>query len=214
MLRLRVGGSNRGTIAQKGTLVHCGGAFVVLCWDYPLSSWMGAREKTEKRTWSNPLIITRAKTRPARCRASTGTSSSNRPTFRCRIHITSCGAGSINAAQGHSLAVSSARIACMSADIMRGQLHAGKLRRAVTGPCLKKLETMAYLLDNHMQSNPELKAKLRYLPVVPRMMSGMFINPTTFEISTHLTIGVQNYWSNIVLRQMGCRWLCTMTDIG
>ena len=39
-------------------------------------------------------------------------------------HITSCGAGSINAAQGHSLAVSSARIACMSADIMRGQLHA------------------------------------------------------------------------------------------
>ena len=42
----------------------------------------------------------------------------------------------------------------------------------------------------------------------------MFINPTTFEISTHLTIGVQNYWSNIVLRQMGCRWLCTMTDIG
>lgn len=75
-------------------------------------------------------------------------------------HITSCGAGSINAAQGHSLAVSSARIACMSADIMRGQLHAGKLRRAVTGPCLKKLETMAYLLDNHMQSNPELKAKL------------------------------------------------------
>ena len=69
-------------------------------------------------------------------------------------HITSCGAGSINAAQGHSLAVSSARIACMSADIMRGQLHAGKLRRAVTGPCLKKLETMAYLLDNHMQSNP------------------------------------------------------------
>ena len=111
-------------------------------------------------------------------------------------HITSCGAGSINAAQGHSLAVSSARIACM------------------TGPCLKKLETMAYLLDNHMQSNPELKAKLRYLPVVPRMMSGMFINPTTFEISTHLTIGVQNYWSNIVLRQMGCRWLCTMTDIG
>lgn len=102
----------------------------------------------------------------------------------------------------------------MSADIMRGQLHAGKLRRAVTGPCLKKLETMAYLLDNHMQSNPELKAKLRYLPVVPRMMSGMFINPTTFEISTHLTIGVQNYWSNIVLRQMGCRWLCTMTDIG
>ena len=129
-------------------------------------------------------------------------------------HITSCGAGSINAAQGHSLAVSSARIACMSADIMRGQLHAGKLRRAVTGPCLKKLETMAYLLNNHMQLNPELKAKLRYLPVVPRMMSGMFINPTTFEISTHLTIGVQNYWSNIVLRQMGCRWLCTMTDIG
>ena len=63
-------------------------------------------------------------------------------------------------------------------------------------------------------STPELKAKLRYLPVVPRMMSGMFINPTTFEISTHLTIGVQNYWSNIVLRQMGCRWLCTMTDIG
>ena len=71
MLRLHVGGSNRGTIAQKGTLVLAGVPLLCWCWDYPFHRGMGAREKTEKRTWSNPLIITRAKTRPARCRAST-----------------------------------------------------------------------------------------------------------------------------------------------
>lgn len=129
-------------------------------------------------------------------------------------HITSCGAGSINAAPG-PFAGGIVRPHSMHVRRHHARTAAcGQAQTAVTGPCLKKLETMAYLLDNHMQSNPELKAKLRYLPVVPRMMSGMFINPTTFEISTHLTIGVQNYWSNIVLRQMGCRWLCTMTDIG
>lgn len=214
MLRLRVGGSNRGTIAQKGTLVHCGGAFVVLCWDYPLFIVDGGEREDGETDMEQPTYHYARENPPCPVPSLDGYVIVESSDVPVPYHITSCGAGSINAAQGHSLAVSSARIACMSADIMRGQLHAGKLRRAVTGPCLKKLETMAYLLDNHMQSNPELKAKLRYLPVVPRMMSGMFINPTTFEISTHLTIGVQNYWSNIVLRQMGCRWLCTMTDIG
>ena len=39
-------------------------------------------------------------------------------------HITSCGAGSINAAQGHSLAVSSARIACSCPRMMSADMHA------------------------------------------------------------------------------------------
>lgn len=129
-------------------------------------------------------------------------------------HITSCGFDDIIAVQGHTFALMCMRIACMSADIMRGRMHPDKLKRSLTAPCLRRLETMAALLIDHMRSNPELRARLSYLPVVPHSMSGMLVSAVTFEMSTHLTIGAQHYWSNIVLRQMGCRWVCTYSDIG
>lgn len=130
-------------------------------------------------------------------------------------HITSCcGQDSMDAAQVHALAMSAARIACMSADIMRGQLPAAMLKRAATESCLKKLETMARLLENHMRAHPEAKVRLKYFPVVPHMLSGMFVSLTKLEISAHLTIGKDNYWSNMILKQVGCRWMCTMSDIG
>ncbi|KAB7791019.1 hypothetical protein [Bifidobacterium leontopitheci] len=130
-------------------------------------------------------------------------------------HVSSCcGPDSIDAVQVHALVMSAARIACMSADIMRGQLPAGMLKRAATASCLKKLETMAHLLEHHMRTHPEIRVRLKYFPVIPHMLSGMFVSPTKLEISAHLTIGKDHYWSNLILKQVGCRWLCTMSDIG
>lgn len=130
------------------------------------------------------------------------------------FHITSCGFDTVDMVQGHSMAVSAVKLACMAADIMRGRVYSRHLRRAMTTPCLRRLENMSVLMNNHSRISPELKAKLRYLPAIPHHVSGMFINPTTLETSSHLTIGPQHYWSNIVLRQRGCRWVCTFADIG
>ncbi len=87
-------------------------------------------------------------------------------------HITSCGAGSINAAQGHSLAVSSARIACMSADIMRGTAACGQAQTGGDPPVSREAGDHGVPARQPHAVESRAEGQLRYLPVVPRMMSG------------------------------------------
>ncbi|MBT1171912.1 hypothetical protein JS528_00760 [Bifidobacterium sp. MA2] len=114
----------------------------------------------------------------------------------------------------HALAVSTCRVACLAADVIRGKLASSALKRAVTAPCLKRLETLAYLIDNQMRRNIELRARMRYLPVIPHDVSGMLVSETSMEMVVKLSIGGTVYWSTIRLKRIGCRWMCVVVDMG
>lgn len=132
-------------------------------------------------------------------------------------HIARCfpkGAGDERIPQGQALALSTCRMACMTADFVRGRLPGSMLQRAFAAACLKRLQTMAYLIDNHMATHPELRARLCLLPVIPHWIDGMLISPSAFEVTVHMTIGPEHYWVNLKLRLIGCRWMCTVADIG
>ena len=129
-------------------------------------------------------------------------------------HIVRCYGSEITAEESHTLAVSSCWLACMCADVIRGRQTPSKLRRHLSANCLDRLETLAHLLNNHMQSHRELRERLCYLPVVPHKIMGTYVSPVTLELTAHLTIGRGHYWANLVLKRAGGRWLCTIADVG
>ena len=113
-----------------------------------------------------------------------------------------------------TLAMMSCSLACMSADVVRGRVTALQLRRRLTQSCMKRLETMSHLIELHLDSNAELRRELRMLPTIPQWLHGMVLEPDKCEITIHLTIGSRRYWSIIVLRRVGSRWICSHADFG
>ena len=71
-----------------------------------------------------------------------------------RYHIQPTFIGGLNAKECHSMAMAACRIACTSADAIRGKLSVAHLNRAMTKPCLDRLQTMQYLLGTHMVTHP------------------------------------------------------------
>lgn len=130
------------------------------------------------------------------------------------FHISYCFPGAASEKTCHGLAMHACRVATMSMDVVRGRIPSQNLERYLTGPCLRKLETMAYLLGNHMKTHPKLREELCYLPVIPSMANGMMVSPTTLEMVVGMKIGTTQYWSSMVFKVNGRRWVCTFSDIG
>lgn len=122
--------------------------------------------------------------------------------------------GMLEGHEFHALAVSTCRIACLTADVIRGKLPSSSLRRAVAAPCIKRIETLVYLIGVQMKRDIELNARMRYLPVVPHDVSGTLVSETSLEMAVRLTIGGTVYWSTIRLERFGCRWVCVVADMG
>lgn len=131
-----------------------------------------------------------------------------------RYHIQPTFFGGLDAQECHTMAMAACRIACKAADVIRGKLSVDRLKRAMTKPCLDRLQTMQYLLDVHMISHPELKAKFCYLPTVPTLIDGMIISAETLEMAVLMTIGQENLRVNLKLRRIGSRWMCNFADLG
>ncbi|WEV68524.1 Rv3235 family protein [Bifidobacterium sp. ESL0775] len=136
---------------------------------------------------------------------------SNRP---IPYHISCCYPATMSEAECRRFALASCRIACMCLDVVRGRTPPQKLQRALSGPCVQRLETMSYLLENHLRTHKELKAKLCYLPAVPMLVYGTLVSPETTEIVISLGVGKTSYWVTLVLRRTGSRWICTTADLG
>ncbi|RSX54463.1 hypothetical protein [Bifidobacterium samirii] len=129
-------------------------------------------------------------------------------------HIARCFEGQVDSVQCRALALSSCRISCMATDVVRGRISADRLQRSVTTQCLRKLDTMAVLLDDERRRRPEQGHPMGVLPVIPQSVNGMLISATHIETAIHLTIGSNDHWANIALQQIGCRWMCVYADIG
>ncbi|MBT1165084.1 hypothetical protein JS534_10795 [Bifidobacterium felsineum] len=112
------------------------------------------------------------------------------------------------------MAMAACRIACNCADAIRGKLSVDRLQRALTAPCLERLQTMQYLLDIHMVTHPDIKAKFCYLPTVPNLIDGMITNDKTMEMTVLMTIGRENLRVNLKMRYIGSRWMCVFADLG
>ncbi|MBB2954780.1 hypothetical protein FHX77_000160 [Bifidobacterium commune] len=129
-------------------------------------------------------------------------------------HISRCYPGTLSEAECQRFALASCRIACMSMDVIRGRIPPRKLQRVLNASCLRRLETMAYLLENHLRTHQELKARLSYLPAMPTLVYGTLVSLDTTEIVVNLMVGKDSYWVNLVLKRVGSRWICTTADLG
>ena len=122
--------------------------------------------------------------------------------------------GRIGQSDCRTLAMMSCSMACMSADVIRGRMVANQLQRKVSEPCMQRLRTMSSFVRIHMSTDEDLRRQMRVMPIVPQWLHGMVISPERCEITIRLTIGTLQYLSNIVLRQVGSRWMCTFADFG
>lgn len=136
---------------------------------------------------------------------------SNRPV---PYHITRCFPQELKRGQRQRLAMSSCRIACMCVDVVRGRIPPHNIELMVSPSCMKRLETMAYLLKNHMRTHPDLKAQLCYLPAVPTLVNAVLVSPTTTEAVASVVIGQVRYWISLVYRLESGKWICTSADVG
>ncbi|NEG54628.1 hypothetical protein GFD21_02285 [Bifidobacterium sp. SMA15] len=113
-----------------------------------------------------------------------------------------------------TMAVSTCRVVCLAVDVIRGNLPSSALSGAVSAPCLSRLETLAYLLSASMTVSDDMRAAMRFMPVVPHLLSGMLVNASTLEMAAHLSVGRLSYWANVRLELRGSRWMCTVVDVG
>ena len=122
--------------------------------------------------------------------------------------------GNIGLSDCRTLAIMACAMACMSADVIRGRVVAKQLQRKVSEPCMRRLKTMSSFVGIHMSTDEALRRQLCVMPIIPQWLHGMVISPERCEITIRLTIGTLRYLSNIVLRRVGSRWMCTFADFG
>ncbi|KFI49809.1 hypothetical protein [Bifidobacterium biavatii] len=137
--------------------------------------------------------------------------SSNRPV---PYRIARCFVGEVDSVQCRALAMSSCRISCMATDAVRDRLPLERLQRSVTGQALRKLDNMAIILRRDAMEHPLRGHRMGTLPVVPQSLNGMLVRPDKLEMHSHLTIGTEHHWVNVILRRIGSRWMCVMVDVG
>lgn len=129
-------------------------------------------------------------------------------------HVTCCFPEDMGDRECHALVMSTCRIACMVADVIRGRVASSILQRTMSVNCMKRLVTMSYLLEIHMKSDHELRENLCFLPTIPHWMNGMFVSQNTLEALVHLSIGRLKYWVTLVFKRSGSRWVCIAADLG
>lgn len=117
-----------------------------------------------------------------------------------KYHVTHTFTREFNASECHSMALASCRIACRSAEVVRGRINAEQLRRAMTRPCIEKLQMMQHLVTTQMHADPLLKARLSYLPVIPAVVNVMLIAQDTMEVAVVMTIGRDVFLMNLQFR--------------
>lgn len=131
-----------------------------------------------------------------------------------QYHFSLTYVGGLGAQQCHTLAMAACRMACRTADVVRGKIGVEQLRRAMTTPCIQRLQTMQHLLEMHMLAHPETKARLCYLPAIPHMVNGVLTSSEVLELCVIMTIGNDTYMVDLKFRYIGSRWMCQFVDIG
>lgn len=122
--------------------------------------------------------------------------------------------GELTRTQCDSMALLSCSLACMSADMVRGRVTSAQLRRRLTYPCLRRLETMSQLVALHLDEHEELRSELCTMPVIPRWVNGMVLTPYKCEITIHVTIGRFCYFPTIIMIHTRGHWVCSHADFG
>ncbi|NMM94313.1 hypothetical protein [Bifidobacterium oedipodis] len=131
-----------------------------------------------------------------------------------RYHIQPLFVGAATPQECHTMAMAACRIACLAADAIRGRYNVERFARSMTRPCMERLQVMQELLDTHMLSHPDMKARFCYLPTVPTFIEGMLISNDTIEMTVLMTIGSEPLRVNLKFRYVGSRWMCSFADLG
>lgn len=112
-----------------------------------------------------------------------------------------------------TMAVTSCRIVCLAADVVRGRRPASALARTLTSACLRRLDVMASLIAAHrMQRDADSMPGL--VPVVPCWLSGVFTGSEAVEVAAQMSIGGEPFLADLRLELAGSIWRCTYLDLG
>lgn len=116
--------------------------------------------------------------------------------------------------QFHAAAMRTCQLACMAADMVRGRDVPPAMERVVSTSCLSRLRTMSMLMDIRLSSDEGLRSRMCTPPVVPRLVNGVMVSPTRFDMAVCMGIGAEGYCASVVLSLMGSRWVCVLADFG
>lgn len=118
-------------------------------------------------------------------------------------------------------------IACIAVDVVRGRLSVEGLYKFMTAPTVSKLVLLESLLhqdrqkkesglaDSEIYANRRTHAFLcRHMPVVPRRIHAMVVNPRRMNVVVSFSIGTELCWGSMRWQRMGGRWLCDYCDLG
>lgn len=159
------------------------------------SYYSGARE-SERLPVYNGFIVLELSSRPV------------------KYHFASTFIDCMDAQESHQMAMASCRIACRTADVVRGRYNLQHLSRAMTKPCMNRLGVMRGLFESHMLANPDIKVRLGYLPVVPTLIDGVIVSKEIVEMAVFVSIGRDRFCVNLKFKFIGSRWMCIFADFG
>ena len=130
------------------------------------------------------------------------------------MHITRCVPDAVSEAECHRMAGISCHLACVAVDAIRGRLERRHLVPLLDRGCLRRLETLEQLVDEHFARRKGLEKVLRHLPVIPLGLQATSAGKDHYEAAVHMLVGGMHCWANLVFTRTRGRWVCTVLDLG
>lgn len=129
-------------------------------------------------------------------------------------HVQLCFEHEYTDAYIRNLVMQICRTICAAVEVMRARQTGSSLAKYVRPECIRRIETMRSVLEGNPDQLPAPALRLRYAPVMPRLVHAMMLNEQTLEISIHITLGATPHCGNMRLVRHGSRWVCDMIDLG
>lgn len=129
-------------------------------------------------------------------------------------HVQLCFEHEYTDAYIRNLVMQACRTVCAAVEVMRARQTGSSLAKYVKPECIERIETMRSVLAGNPSLLPEPALRMRYAPVMPRLVHAMMLNEGTLEISIHISLGATPHCGNMRLVRQGARWVCDMMDLG
>ena len=132
------------------------------------------------------------------------------------VHVRICRYVPEDMTQQKSLALASAamQLARVSMDVVLGRVPADSLSKAANAVIVRKLDTMSLLYRSYLQRRPGMMQRLRATVTEIVGIEAVVRSPDHMEMSVHLRVAGNDYWSSVVFDDAEGRWMCTALDLG
>ncbi|NMM99822.1 hypothetical protein G1C96_0400 [Bifidobacterium sp. DSM 109958] len=132
------------------------------------------------------------------------------------VHVRICRYVPEDMTQQRSIALASAamQLARVGMDVVLGRTSADRLAKAANAVIVRKLDTMSLLYRSYLQRRPGLMRRVRATVTEAVGVEAFVRSADHMEMSVHLRVAGNDYWSSVVFDRAGGRWMCTELDLG